>query len=68
MLEPYTQFVVDRLNLFPDTKTTYMDDWLKEHYPDFPDVCQGSFHGHAAMPQLVQVRVVQRQAVHQRDP
>lgn len=39
LLEPYTQFVVDRLNRFPDTKAAQMHDWLKEHYPDFPDVC-----------------------------
>ena len=35
LLEPYTQFVVDRLNRFPDTKAAQMHDWLKEHYPDF---------------------------------
>lgn len=34
LLEPYTQFVVDRLNRFPDTKAAQMHDWLKEHYPD----------------------------------
>ena len=68
LLEPYTQFVVVRLNRFPDTKAAQMHDWLKEHYPEFPDVCQGPFHGHAAMLQPLQVRVVQRQAVRQRNP
>lgn len=38
-LEPYTKFVVDRLSQFQDTKAAQMHDWLKEHYPDFPDVC-----------------------------
>ena len=39
LLEPYTKFVVDRLNQFQDTKAAQMHDWLKEHYPDFPEVC-----------------------------
>lgn len=39
LLESYTQFVVERLNLFPDTKAAQMHDWLKEHYPGLPDVC-----------------------------
>ena len=39
LLESYTQFVVERLNLFPDTKAAHMHDWLKEHYPGLPDVC-----------------------------
>ena len=39
LLESYTQFVVERLNKFQDTKAAQMHDWLKEHYPDFPEVC-----------------------------
>ena len=30
LLEPYTQFVVDRLNRFQDTKAAQVHDWLKD--------------------------------------
>lgn len=35
-LEPYKEFIVQRLSQFPDTPAAQMHDWLKEHYPDFP--------------------------------
>lgn len=38
ILEPYKDFIVARLSLFQDTPAAQMHDWLKEHYPDFPDV------------------------------
>ena len=40
ILEPYTDFVVERLSLYQDTSTAQMHDWLKEAYPDFPKVTQ----------------------------
>ena len=38
LLEPYRDFIVERLTLYQDTPAAQMHDWLKEHYPDFPDV------------------------------
>jgi transposase len=38
LLEPYTDFVRNRLEQFRDTSAAQMHDWLKEHYPDFPKV------------------------------
>ncbi|MGI6313938.1 MAG: IS21 family transposase [Candidatus Cryptobacteroides sp.] len=38
ILEPYKDFIVHRLGLYQDTPAAQMHDWLKEHYPDFPDV------------------------------
>ena len=35
-LEPYKEFIVQRLSQFPGTPAAQMHDWLKEHYPDFP--------------------------------
>lgn len=37
-LEPYKEFVVNKLRQHPDTSSAQMHDWLKEHYADFPDV------------------------------
>lgn len=37
-LEPYEGFVKSRLEKYPDTSAAQMQDWLKEHYSDFPDV------------------------------
>ena len=38
LLEPYTDFVRNRLEQFRDTSAAQMHDWLKEHYPGFPRV------------------------------
>lgn len=37
-LQPYESFVKERLELYQDTSTAQMHDWLKEHYADFPKV------------------------------
>jgi transposase len=37
-LDPYKNFIVDRLKLFQDTPAAQMHDWLKEHYPSLPEV------------------------------
>src|ERR1035441_6979243 len=37
-LIPYETFVKCRLELYPDTSSAQMQDWLKEHYVDFPKV------------------------------
>lgn len=38
LLGPYEGFVKIKLDKYPDTKAAQMHDWLKEHYPDFPEV------------------------------
>ena len=38
ILDPYKNFIVERLNQFQDTPAAQMHDWLKENYPFFPDV------------------------------
>lgn len=38
LLEPYKTFIVERLSQFQDTPAAQMHDWLKEHYPSFPNV------------------------------
>lgn len=38
LLEPYRSFIVERLGQFQDTPAAQMHDWLKEHYPSFPEV------------------------------
>lgn len=38
LLASYEGFVKLKLDLYPDTKAAQMHDWLKEHYPGFPDV------------------------------
>jgi hypothetical protein len=35
-LQPYELFVKERLQLYPDTSSAQMHDWLKEHHSDFP--------------------------------
>jgi Integrase core domain len=35
-LNPYEDFVRDRLKLYPETRSAQMHDWLKEHYEGFP--------------------------------
>ena len=37
-LEPYEGFVKSRLEKYSDTSAAQMQDWLKEHYSDFPNV------------------------------
>lgn len=37
-LEPYKEFIVKKLSKFSDTTTAQMHDWLKEYYPDFPQL------------------------------
>ena len=38
ILEPYKDFIVQRLGQYQDTPAAQMHDWLKEYYPDFPAV------------------------------
>lgn len=38
VLDPYRDFVESRLQLFPDTSSAQMLDWLKENYPNLPSV------------------------------
>jgi len=38
ILERYTPFIVDRLGHFQETPAAQMHDWLKECFPDFPQV------------------------------
>ena len=38
LLEPFEIFVKSKLQLYADTSGAQMHDWLKEHYPDFPEV------------------------------
>jgi transposase len=37
-LDPYTDFVKERLLLYPETSASQMHDWLKEHHQSFPAV------------------------------
>lgn len=38
LLDPYRDFVKEKLALYNDTSAAQMFDWLREHYADFPDV------------------------------
>lgn len=38
LLDPYADFVRERLEAFRDTSAAQMHDWLKERYADFPRV------------------------------
>lgn len=38
LLGSYEGFVKIKLGKYPYTKAAQMHDWLKEHYPDFPEV------------------------------
>ncbi|MCR6638771.1 MAG: IS21 family transposase [Sporocytophaga sp.] len=40
VLLPYENFTKDRLERYQDTSAAQMHDWLKECYPDFPQVSQ----------------------------
>ncbi|MBI9100743.1 MAG: IS21 family transposase [Spirochaetaceae bacterium] len=40
ILDPYTDFVLTHLKEYSDTSASQMFDWLKEHHPDLPDVCE----------------------------
>ncbi|MGK7397286.1 MAG: IS21 family transposase [Candidatus Cyclobacteriaceae bacterium M3_2C_046] len=38
VLTPYENFVVEKLNEYPETSTAQIHDWLKEHHDDLPEV------------------------------
>lgn len=38
VLSAYESFVKGKLNLFPETSTAQIHDWLKEHHTDFPSI------------------------------
>lgn len=38
ILEPYKDFIVQKLSQYQDTPAAQMHDWLKENHPDFPKV------------------------------
>ena len=38
-LQNYAQAVVPLTSNFPSTSSSRVHDYLKEHYPDFPNVC-----------------------------
>jgi hypothetical protein len=38
VLTPYESFVKGKLTQFQDTSAAQMHDWLKEHYPDLPEI------------------------------
>jgi len=38
LLAPFEGFVKIKLEKYPDTTAAQMHDWLKEHYPHFPEV------------------------------
>jgi len=40
ILDPFSDFVLSRLKEYSDTSAAQMFDWLKEHHPDFPNVCE----------------------------
>lgn len=40
ILQPYEEFVRERLEAYRDTPAAQMHDWLKESHPDFPAVSQ----------------------------
>jgi len=39
ILVPYEEFTKEKLNLYPETKSAQLHDWLKENHEDFPKVC-----------------------------
>ena len=43
-LQNYEQAVVSLLFTFPSTSSSRVHDYLKEHYPDFPNVCDKTVH------------------------
>ena len=45
-LQNYEQAVVSLLFTFPSTSSSRVHDYLKEHYPDFPNVCDKSVHNY----------------------
>ena len=38
VLDPYEDFVREKLTLYPETPAAQLHDWLKEHHADFPHV------------------------------
>ena len=45
-LQNYEQAVVSLLFTFPSTSSSRVHDYLKEHYPDFPKVCDKTVHNY----------------------
>ena len=45
-LQNYEQAVVSLLFTFPSTSSSRVHDYLKEHYPDFPNVCDKTVHNY----------------------
>ena len=45
-LQNYEQAVVSLLFTFPSTYSSRVHDYLKEHYPDFPKVCDKTVHNY----------------------
>jgi transposase len=37
-LQPYEQFIKERVTDYPDCSAAQVEDWLKEHHPDFQEV------------------------------
>lgn len=40
ILDPYKDFVLNRLKEYPDTSSAQIFDWLKEHHTNLPEVCE----------------------------
>ena len=40
ILNPYKNFILSRLQEFPDTSSAQMFDWLKEHHQNLPEVSE----------------------------
>ena len=37
-LQPYEQFIKNRVADYPDCSAAQVEDWLKEHHPEFPEI------------------------------
>ena len=37
-LQSYEQFIKNRVADYPDCSAAQVEDWLKEHHPDFPEI------------------------------
>jgi hypothetical protein len=45
-LTPYEEFVKERLGVHPETGAAQMHDWLKEHHPGFPVICEKTIYNY----------------------